>query len=399
MKNIPQGKKQKKVSLKKVFNFFVYAFALAGFILISVFFAVRLGLTNVSGIIDSNNLFFEKNNTQAAELNESSPNAEVKGDFDVSSVDREIERLQKVKNLRSESYCKLKILKSYYPSNVKKILSVSEVTKSDPIVAKMISASELGISGNHELKNILGNCSGYPSGNVDYASLKENLADSGKGDVYYWVGKPEWQAIKEATEKDRDQIEKVSKETGIESRLIVSNMIVEQLRLANSQREVFKQFFEPLKVLCSANKISLGVMGIKEATAKDIENHLKDPSSPYYLGDEYEHLLDFTSSDVTSERYNRLVDDKNHYYSYLYGALYLKQMMKQWSDAGYDITYRPEIVGTLFNVGFPQSHPNPSPKVGGSSIKINDREYSFGSLAYEFYYSGELLEKFPYEIK
>ena len=180
--------------------------------------------------------------------------------------------------------------------------------------------------------------------------------------------------------------------------MIVANMIVEQLRLFNSEREIFKKFFEPLKILCSANKISLGVMGIKEKTAIDIENHLKDPASVFYLGKEAENILDFsTSENIVQERYNRLASEKDHYYSYLYGGLYLKQIIKQWGKEGYDIKYRPEIIGTLFNVGFPQSKPNPDPKVGGSKIKIGEKEYSFGSLVYEFYYSGEILEEFPYE--
>jgi hypothetical protein len=71
-------------------------------------------------------------------------------------------------------------------------------------------------------------------------------------------------------------------------------------------------------------------------------------------------------------------------------------MLSQWEHAGYDIKYRPEIATTLFNVGFPQSKPNADPKVGGSGIKVGDAEYSFGSLGYEFYYSGELFDAFPY---
>ena len=95
----------------------------------------------------------------------------------------------------------------------------------------------------------------------------------------------------------------------------------------------------------------------------------------------------------------RIANEKDHYYAYLYGALYLAEMMKQWRTAGYEIMYRPEIVGTLFNVGFPQSKPNPNPKVGGSEINVGEGKYSFGSLAYEFYYSGELAEEFPLYIK
>jgi len=72
-------------------------------------------------------------------------------------------------------------------------------------------------------------------------------------------------------------------------------------------------------------------------------------------------------------------------------------MMEQWKKAGFNIDKRPEIICTLFNVGFPQSKPNGSPKVGGSKITIGETKYSFGRLGYEFFYSGELVEYFEYK--
>jgi hypothetical protein len=35
--------------------------------------------------------------------------------------------------------------------------------------------------------------------------------------------------------------------------------------------------------------------------------------------------------------------------------------------------------------------------VGGSTIKIKDKAYTFGAAAYQFYYSGELYDLFPFE--
>ena len=196
--------------------------------------------------------------------------------------------------------------------------------------------------------------------------------------------------------KDKDVINEVGQKVGVEPRMLISCMIVEQLRLFHSEREVFKKFFEPLKVLGNANKISLGIMGIKEPTAVQIEEHIE-----YYLGKDLENILDYDNIGADNngdDRFKRLTDDKNnHYYSYLYGALYLRQFINQWEKAGYPIKYRPEIAGTLFNVGFSQSKPKSDPKVGGSDITVGDGSYSFGSLAYEFYYSGELMQEFPYQ--
>ncbi|MEI8067917.1 MAG: hypothetical protein WCG91_03150 [Candidatus Shapirobacteria bacterium] len=209
-----------------------------------------------------------------------------------------------------------------------------------------------------------------------------------------WPDKKEWEVVAASISKDKYLIDKAAAVAKIEPRLIVSNLMVEQLRIFYSQRELYKKYFEPLKILSNSNKISLGVMAIKEQTAMDVEKHLKDKNSPYYLGAEYENMLDYPSQEnLGGQRYARLTEN-SHYYNYLYGALYLKQMMKQWKDAGYDISSRPEIVGTLFNVGFPQSKPNANPKIGGSTVKIDKTEYSFGRLAYEFYYSGELINEF-----
>ncbi len=391
---------KKMILLKKIFNVLIYAFALSGFILITGFFAIRLGLTNVSGEIDSKNSHFSAN-AQKLKVASSiaTPQPQIPGDLTVSTIEQEIKRLQEIRTVRANNYCKIQAVGEYFPINSRRIIEIAQDSKSDQVVAKTLTALELGLDENSPLKNQLSNCANNNSLvlGADFPSLEQKFNAAESNNAFYWVNTPEWQAIKEATVKDKPIIDQVSQLTGVESRLIVSGMIVEQLRLFNSEREVFKKFFEPLKILCSANKISLGVMGIKEQTAITIENHLKDPTCNYYLGKDFENILDFGTSNVSQERYDRLASEKDHYYSYLYGALYLKQFMNQWKKAGYDIQYRPEIVGTLFNVGFPQSKPNPDPKVGGSHIKVGEKEYSFGSLAYEFYYSGELVKEFPYK--
>ena len=150
---------------------------------------------------------------------------------------------------------------------------------------------------------------------------------------------------------------------------------------------------------------SYGVTGIKEHTAAAIERHLKDTSSLYYLGPEYERLLDYDSTanyvnaynDTLSVRVQRLIQPHNHYYSYLYTALFIKQIMKQWERKGYPINDRPEILATLFNLGLAKSIPKKAPEVGGAVFNVRSTQYTFGSIAYEFYYSGDMLKEFPYE--
>ena len=148
-----------------------------------------------------------------------------------------------------------------------------------------------------------------------------------------WSKTEEWSALSPAMVKDQGIVEHVSALTGVDERLITAQLVAEQMRLFTDEREVFKQVFAPLKILGSQSQFSWGIMGIKEDTAVEIENNLKDPSSPYYPGAQYSRLLDFQTTDIGTERFNRLIDEHDHYYDYLYTALYLKEIMAQWKKA------------------------------------------------------------------
>jgi hypothetical protein len=269
----------------------VYIFAIAGFILIAGFFAIRLGLTNVSGMVDENNSFFEANAEKMKNESQLQNNPQVLGDS-TNDLEQEIERLQKIKNIKERNYCEIKAIGQYYPLNAKKIIEAGQKTNSEPLISKVIAAVVLRVKNNESLKDKLADCDkNQESTGDDLATLGQSFSSTQGSDIFSWIGTPEWQALKQAAVKDRPVIEKVSAITGLEPRLIVSDMIVEQLRLFNSEREVFKRFFEPLKILCSANKISLGIMGVKVDTAERVEKNLKDTSSPFYLGKESENLL------------------------------------------------------------------------------------------------------------
>jgi len=90
-----------------------------------------------------------------------------------------------------------------------------------------------------------------------------------------------------------------------------------------------------------------------------------------------------------------LIKGGDHYYSYLYTALLMRQFQAHWERAGFTLSNRPEVLGTLFNLGYQKSKPKTNPQVGGSTFKIGDRAYTFGGLCFEVYYSGELQEAFP----
>ena len=376
-----------------VWTIFLYGFAATGLIFVVVFFAIKFHFTDEKGVVDSHTTDFQELANGLTNGNKGTLWAP-ESIGTIKTIDELIINLQNIKKEKSKILCDIQNLGTVYPKNAVTILREYKLGYNDVLAQKMLFAA--GLELQDAGKKIPIGC--------DETTLSEDSVaatlDATKGDnLYPWINNEEWTTISAAITNDTPTINQAAQVADIDPRLITANLTVEQLRLFHSQRELFEKFFQPLTILGNATKTSLGVMGIKEATAKQIESHLKDTSSPYYLGPEHEHDLDFETSDPNTERYNRLTNEDDHYYSYLYGGLYLKQMMTQWEKAGFDISDRPEIVGTLFNVGFAQSNPNANPKVGGSSITIEDKKYSFGSLAFEFYYSGELSSEFSLQAK
>ncbi len=211
-----------------------------------------------------------------------------------------------------------------------------------------------------------------------------------------WNNTSEWAVVKGGLTKDADTIKRAGNETGVGARMIAAVVVPEQTRFFTANREVFKRYFEPLKILGSLSQFSLGVSGIKEATAVKIEAYAADPTSPFYPGTDFTALFAYPpEANHDTELYNRLTDAKNHYYQYLYTALYIKEIESSWQKSGYDITQNPEAVVTLFNLGFQASHPNANPQAGGAPITTGGEVYAYGELGALFYHSSELSDIFP----
>ena len=111
-----------------------------------------------------------------------------------------------------------------------------------------------------------------------------------------WNESPEWAVVKGGLEKDAEVIARVAGETGVPARLIAAAVIPEQIRFFTSEREIFKRYFEPLKILGSLSQFSLGVSGIKQETAENIERFANDTSSPFYRDSKFAKLLGFPNS-------------------------------------------------------------------------------------------------------
>lgn len=352
---------------RKVFDILLLLFAMAGAAIIGAWGLYQLGVTNNKGAVDKNYRYL----------------------MSVSEIEdmkrSELTDLQ-LDEQWALQYGRLAALARFYPQNAKLMLHAAQLSDDPLVINRMVAAAQVYME-EHDSIDQLAN---------EVTALLSATPQQQHTHLIPWMDGPEWPALKEAILRDSALIREAGRLTGVEPRLIVGCLIGEQIRLFNSKRETFKKYLGPVKVLSVQSQFSYGVNGIKDFTAKAVEDHLKDPFSEYYMGPAYEHLLDFTTDDHETERYNRLVDYRNHLYSYIYTGCILHQTMLQWRRAGYDISDRPDLLFTLFNVGFSQSHPKPDPMPGGSHIKVGERMYTFGAIGFDFYYSGELADAFPY---
>ena len=357
---------------RKLFRYFglsfIIIFALIGFFLTSAFFAVKLHVTDDKGAVDYNDRYFQ----------------ELKDKYGKS--DRRDS--SKVNNRASLFLHKVLVLNKYYPENSLFILNAYLKSHNLAEAERMFDAVNLYMQDN---KNY----------NIELQEFEtRNFIDGtqrSSGSVFGWMNIAEWADFKIAVAKDKPLIDSVANLTNVEPRLIVAVLVGEQIRLFNSDREAYKKWIGPLKILSVESTFSLGVTGIKLTTAQIIERNLKERESTFYLGAKYEHLLDYKTNTPDIERFRRLTDYKNHFYSYLYAALNIKQLKIQWERAGFPIDDRPEILATLYNIGFEGSVPKANPAVGGATLMIHDKPYSFGTIAFEYYYSGELYDLFPFK--
>ena len=364
----PKAKQAVKPSVgRRIFNMFVYLFAIAGFGIIAAWGIFKLGLTNNKGGVDNNYRYLmsvsELKEMRASDLTPQQRNA-----------------------LWLDQYLKLAAFGKFYPENAHLILQAAQRSDNPLIVDRMIAAATLYTDSADAYNAFLS----------DLKKLYDTRTPHQSPTVIPWMATTEWEMLKPSILKDSALLVEAGRLTGVEPRLIVACLVGVQIRLFNSNREIVKKYLGPVKMLSVQSQFSYGVNGIKEHTARLVEEHLKDPSSEFYMGKHYENLLDFTTDNHEMERYNRLVDYRNHLYSYIYTGCILHQTMLQWRRAGFDISNRPDILCTLFNVGFSQSHPHGDPRCGGSHIRVDGRLYTFGAIGFDFYFSGDMSDAFPY---
>ena len=367
--------KFKKRRFRKFFKIayltIIHGLAIFGAFLILTALAVHFKWTNQSGATDINNRYFDELADKYGK-----------------------DQLQDSATLtwqQDQFFQELGVLAKYKPVDARNIYSSFEITQDATIGLRMLDAVSLMLKDNKAYQKEL---------------EKLDKVQKGKNkSVYAWSNYKVWDEFSKAVLRDKSAIDSVSCITGVESRLIVMCLVGEQVRMFNSEREKFKQYVYPFSRVILPNRRGYGVTSILEHTAMRIERNLKNSKSPFYPGDYFEKCLNYNDSfpelivdSIEAHKHKtiqRLIKGGDHFYSYLYTGFLLRQYYSQWAAAGHDISYRPEILGTLFNIGFEKSAPNAHPKAGGSTFRIGDKNYTFGGLCFEFYYSGKMMKEFP----
>ena len=366
---------EKAPRLKKIFRYFyficLHILAAIAIFLVFTALAVKFKWTNQKGSVDINSRYFS---SMADKYNQG---------FKTDSL-----------SIAKDEYIMFRtigILARYYPSNAKTIMKAYYKSNNVHVALRMLDAINLKLKDNKEYQEEIANI-----------QIKTDLKTLS---IYPWANCREWKQFCNAVKADKRAIDSVSKLTGVESRFIVMCLVGEQVRMFNSGREAFKKYVTPFNHLILPTNRGYGVTGILEHTALKIERNLFDKKSIFYAGDYFQNVVNLKDSfpelvndTIASHKHltiQRLIKRGDHYYSYLYTAFFLRQFQAHWVKEGFTLENRPEILGTLFNLGYQKSKPKKNPEVGGSNFKVGGIEYTFGGICYEFYYSGELQDEFP----
>lgn len=348
--------------MQRFIDITIIIFSLIGIAFTGVFVAMQFGILNVRGTI--------------SERNRSLMNASGTIVPSSSNITRPI------------LLCKIHSIANYAPGTAKNIYIQLQKGDNFELVQKMIDNASNRFVNDKKFVQEINTC------NTALVPEGKPLLHT----AFAWADSEEWEVMKSAFTRDQEYIIQAARDAGISPRLLLGGVIGEQFRFFTNARDSFKQYFEPLKILASLSKFSFGIAGLKPETVARIDAQLQDPNSVFYLGKDMENVVTYPLDANKEEvRFSRITDTKNTYYSYLYTGLFMRQVIAQWERAGYDIAQQPGVLATLYNLGFNRSIPKPNPQPGGAPITVNGQEYTFGDLAEEFYYSGELIDIFPYE--
>lgn len=365
------------------------ACAVCGFLGISFFVLHGFGLFQVESMVDADAELFSLTAGEVPETLEKITKQTTDGEDETKTLTNTLPSMFQIPRA---FLCKLLVIENVYPETAERIYFVYNNLSQTVFAERMITALAIR---HKDLQKDFSLCD---SGGIP-AQVPLHATDN--GEAYPWIHSEEWQVLRTALVRDREAIMQAAQTLHISPRILVGPIIGEQLRFYTSARSTFKQYLQPAQSFIYMSKFSYGIAGMKPTTAERIELALTNPTSPFYLGPEYEKILEYPEDvlDTNAERMRRIDNKEDHSWIYLYVGLYLKQFQAQWKKAGYPIDDRPDVLATLYNLGPNKSNPKEYPEAGGAPIVIDGVSYTFGGLAYDFYWSGELLDVFPYSLE
>lgn len=176
-----------------------------------------------------------------------------------------------------------------------------------------------------------------------------------------------------------EQIKKAAELFGVHPRVVAGVIFVEQVMNVSWVDRALDVTFANYGF-----NTSIGMGQVKVETAQWIETALRDSASMYFLGDSLGRV--FPLSESRQETVDRLADPG---WNAWYVAANLAMILKRWSEAGFPLLDKTDVLATLYSTGVvrdgvekkkPHSRPIPN---------------QFGRIASQFFHSDILSELFP----
>jgi len=268
-----------------------------------------------------------------------------------------------------------------------------------PIVAERILSyySQINLPEDEIIPAALDALEVWQPENVDpnWLNFKDDIKDNIIGNVI--EDNPIEKEVHAVLIRNSEQIKKVGNELNLDPRIIASVIYVEQAQHAMRFTGKLEDFISSVvggDTLLGLAGASIGPYQLKASAVSQADSYLRDPSSEFYLGAQFENYL----SEIPLNRFNseEILDDEQKAIKAI--GVILAQFQKQWKEDsnGIDISNRPDILATLFNIGFKKSIPKKNPQSGGFVYyDISGVEKNFGDRSYDWYFSDKLTSIFP----
>jgi hypothetical protein len=173
--------------------------------------------------------------------------------------------------------------------------------------------------------------------------------------------------------KQSENINYASKIFDIDPAMLKAITYVERTNNYNWQDEYFDDFLAK-----KGQNSSIGFCQVKMKTAYWIECQLADSISDFYPGNKYERHLSISQS--PQEIINKLENDR---INLLYAAAYMRIIQSYWTNKGYSIDNRVDIIATIFSYGIFSREtgeplkPNNNPQPNWFGVQANEAYIQF----------------------